>query len=512
MTTHTAWRQQVPQLLNFFEGHFDQRIRAHHTELGYDIYITDFSQWKLHLSDATPVIVIRQADLDETVMSAVGQSMTDIIRMRKFEQRNPILCVDGDGTELRRHFHSSFFSVMILDADDQSAILSSRRPGAELLKRLSSQVLLAILSPYETSKPVTGSRFFGRETEIRRIITNDANFAVMGIRRIGKTSLLKEIGERYLAHAQESGDKLAEDRLIFLDCSSIKSAEHFMQEIVRRLNAQELPRINHRQFPLYFPDFLNRMARRYKGRLIFLLDEFDDLLTILSSESDILEAMRSSSNQDSARFIVAGFRRLLRETSNLDSPFFNFVSALRLKEFSLKEASTMIIEPMRNLGIHLERSNEIVDRIVRETAGQPNLIQFYCSILIEQLDRLEERTLSMDMLFHVHDSEDFRAFLLNTFMDNTSHLEKAIVFSLLVKYDLDMGAFDLEMIEDALADQQVTGMFMDLDQACKNLELAGTFVRKGQYYHFATPIFANILTESYNVNYLLRKVIQEGVW
>ncbi|MEZ4613924.1 MAG: hypothetical protein R2867_00215 [Caldilineaceae bacterium] len=72
--------------------------------------------------------------------------------------------------------------------------------------RLSQQVSLSVLSPYETSKPVTGSRFFGREAEVRRIISSDANFAIMGIRRIGKTSLLKEIGERYTIHAQESGD------------------------------------------------------------------------------------------------------------------------------------------------------------------------------------------------------------------------------------------------------------------------------------------------------------------
>ncbi|MEZ4613927.1 MAG: hypothetical protein R2867_00230 [Caldilineaceae bacterium] len=65
------------------------------------------------------------------------------------------------------------------------------------------------------------------------------------------------------------------------------------------------------------------------------------------------------------------------------------------------------------------------------------------------------------------------------------------------------GKPDLEAIEDAY-EQQVKGFFMDLDQACNNLNPAGAFVRKGKLYYFATPIFAEVLMESYNAKYLLR--------
>ncbi|MEZ4613925.1 MAG: hypothetical protein R2867_00220 [Caldilineaceae bacterium] len=90
------------------------------------------------------------------------------------------------------------------------------------------------------------------------------------------------------------------------------------------------------------------MAKRYQGPLVFLLDEFDELLVAIANDRDILEALRSSSNTDSACYIVVGFRRLLQEVSNLDSPFFNFVKPLRLKEFTPMKPY-MIIEPMRNL-------------------------------------------------------------------------------------------------------------------------------------------------------------------
>ncbi|MEZ4613926.1 MAG: hypothetical protein R2867_00225 [Caldilineaceae bacterium] len=48
---------------------------------------------------------------------------------------------------------------------------------------------------------------------------------------------------------------------------------------------------------------------------------------------------------------------------------------------------------------------------------------------------MDVRTLTPEMLFSVHESEVNFAFLLTGHIyDNTSHLEKAIVFALLVKY------------------------------------------------------------------------------
>ena len=63
--------------------------------------------------------------------------------------------------------------------------------------------------------------------------------------------------------------------------------------------------------------------------------------------------------------------------------------------------------------------------------GQPNLIQFYCSILVDRLGQGGTRTISTASLFDVYGNEDFRAFVLSTFMDNTTHLEKAMVFALI---------------------------------------------------------------------------------
>ena len=82
--------------------------------------------------------------------------------------------------------------------------------------------------------------------------------------------------------------------------------------------------------------------------------------------------------------------------------------------------------------MRFDRRNDIINRIYSETAAQPNLIQFYCSILVERLDRDGSRSISPESLFDVYGNDDFRAFVLSTFMDNTTHLEKAIVFAVMV--------------------------------------------------------------------------------
>ena len=151
-------------------------------------------------------------------------------------------------------------------------ILQSRRPSGELLDLISAQVPISTLAPYETRAPVTGSRFFGREYEISRIIGNpDTNHAILGIRRIGKTSLLREV-ERILKEDQDPA------HVVYLECSDLLSTDDYIREVVRKLNPRELPRLHLQKYVFFFPDFLERMSRAHKSKIIFLLDEVDNLV------------------------------------------------------------------------------------------------------------------------------------------------------------------------------------------------------------------------------------------
>jgi len=507
-----TWRQQMPEFVTYLESSLNLPVRLHDEVLGYHIYFVDLSDWKLRFSDRTPVIWVGEADLAAMAPRELAQSLTDVVRTRNLVERTPIILVQGPADALRASFKTSFLPVLVLDQAAQAAVVASRRPTGELLDRLSLQLDLSLLTPYETSKPVTGSRFFGRELEVRRILqSNDSNFAIMGIRRIGKTSLMREVERRLKERAQESGDESAAQRILFMDCSAISSPTGFVQEVVRKLRPQELTRVAHKQFPIFFPDFLERMSQRYGGPLVFFLDEFDKLLTWHHHDDSLLNALRASSNMGHSRYIVGGFREVVRAFSDLDSPLYNFARPIRLKEFTRDQTAAMVLGPLEKLRVQFDARNDVVNRIFDETAGQPNLIQFYCNILVDRLDRQRTRTVSPNSLFDVYGNEDFRAFVLSTFMDNTTHLEKAIVFAVMADNNPDH-PFGVQAIDAVLERRGIEVPLSDLTYACRNLELAGTFTSRGPLFRFATPMFPRMLRENYDVDYLFRKIQSEGIW
>lgn len=511
-SSHGGWRRELPPFLSFLEQRLDSRIRRHETVLGLDVYDVDLSALKLRFSDRTPMVLVKNSDLATMGATEAAENVGEVLRVRNLFERQPLIVVEGAGDAMRRYVRLNHIPAAVLDAADEQEIMESRRAIGELLDRVVGQMSLVLLSPYEINKPVTGSRFFGRESEVRRLMySGDTNFAVMGIRRIGKTSLLRETERRLKERALEEVNEEASKRIFFMDCSPIRSPEELMRELIRHYYPHDLVRLENRQFPLYFPDFLRRMARRYEGQLVLLLDEFDVLLNADLSNEPLLHVLRTASNEGHCRFIIAGFRDLLEQSNQLQSPLFNFAKPLRLKEFSRDDAGKMILGPLSNLRIRVERENEVVDRIFEETAGQPHLIQFYCSYIIDRLDQFDSRRLTPEDLLGVYDDESFRAFVLNTFMDNTTHLEKAVVFSLVLKQRGQVEPFDLERIEEALQAQGIDVLLEDLEGACRNLELAGTFSKQGWHYRFAIPIFAGMLTRSYNVAHLLQMIRREGL-
>jgi hypothetical protein len=507
----TPWRQQMPDFMQYMDGTLNHRVKLLKEILGYQIYFVDFSDWKLRFSDRTPIIYVTEGDLTSLGPRELAQSLADVVRTASLAERSPIALLPGPGEEIAGHLEAFYLPILIIDQPAQQAVRESRRPSSELLDRLARQLDLSLLTPYETSKPVTGSRFFGREFEIRRILqSGDTNFAIMGIRRIGKTSLMREIERQLREQAADSNDENALERIIFMDCSALASPASLVQEVVRKLRPQELTRLSSKQYPIFIPDFLERMAQRYGGPIYFFLDEFDRVLTWHYEDDMLLNALRASSNQGHSRYIVGGFREVMRAFSDLESPLYNFARPIRLKEFSREQAAAMILGPLEKLGVQFERRNDVVNRIFDETAGQPNLVQFYCSILVERLDREGKRSISPESLFDVYGNEDFRAFVLSTFMDNTTNLEKAIVFAVMA----DVGPenpFGVKAMDAALERRGVEIPLSDLDLACRNLELAGTFTLRGPLYRFATPVFPRMLSENYDVDYLFRKVLQEGI-
>jgi hypothetical protein len=495
-----------PPLLRLLFDELGYLVREGKPALGYSLFFVDLSSWKLRLSSHTPVIWVKSADLKDTVPQHLLQSLGDVMRERNLSRQIVLVLLDGESQPLLQHTASPMYNLVVIGCEEQEKIRRSRRPSGELLDLISAQVPISTLAPYETRAPVTGSRFFGREYEISRIVGNqDTNHAILGIRRIGKTSLLREI-ERILKESQDPA------HVVYLECSDLLTSDDYIREVVRKLNPRELPRLHLQRYIFFFPDFLERMGRAYKSKIIFLLDEVDNLVIMQRGDWELFRMLRASANKGACQYILAGFREAMREQYLLDSPFYNFAQEVRLSEFTRRQAHALILTPMENLRVRIKHKDDVVGRIYEETAGQPNLIQYYCMILLRHLDRTGQREIGPESLIDVYSDEGFKSHLLTSFMQNTENRDRALVYAVLMSpAEYGTRGFSHSFIDAALRKRGVILPQDEIDQACDVLTLAGVLHRKGKEFFFTSPVFTKVLQQTYDLEYLFRKVKEEGV-
>jgi hypothetical protein len=222
--------------------------------------------------------------------------------------------------------------------------------------------------------------------------------------------------------------------------------------------------------------------------------------------------LRASANKGACQYIMAGFREAMREQYLLDSPFYNFAQEIRLSEFTRRQAHDLIATPLENLRVRIRHQDDVVGRIYEETAGQPNLIQYYCMILLRELDRTGQREIGPESLIDVYSDEGFKSHLLTSFMQNTENREKALVYAVLMApAGIESRGFSHPFIDAVLRKRGIVLPQDDIDEACSVLTLAGVLHRKGKEYFFTSPVFTKVLQQTYDLDYLFRKVKEEGL-
>ena len=467
---------------------------------GFVSYLVDLSSWKLRLSDQTPVIWIKGEEASRLSAQELIESLQDVTDQQGWRHRLCVALIDAPGEELQALASARYVPrFIVIDAVAQQRILAAHSFIGAFLDLVCEQIPLANLAPYEVSAPVEGSGFFGREREVDKILTRaETNFAILGIRRIGKTSVLKEVQRRLLDQGEDPA------RLVWLDGSTLQSPEHFVQEMVRQLNIRELPRLKDpSKYLFFFPNFLKRMSRMYGEQIVVFLDEADTVWEWLREDHSLLRDLRSAANDGVCRFLVTGFGVLAREIFNPQSPLLNAFEIMRLDPFLPKDTSDVVVTPMASMRVQFEKKDAIVSRVHDDTQGHPLLVQYYCLELVSLLDRLGTRTLSPSHLEAVYTGDAMKAVVVNAFRENVTTADKLLVYALLVSHAEDKSTFTQQEMYGALRRQHCRAVPEEIDRACDRLVLANVFVRYGTEYRFANKLLRHVLRANYNLDYLL---------
>jgi hypothetical protein len=279
-----------------------------------------------------------------------------------------------------------------------------------------------------------------------------------------------------------------------------------------------LSRLERQDPNFFFPNFLERMGRKYRRRVTFFLDEIDQLVEIQHGSFELFNALRSASQNKACRFIMAGYRVAHHETLRVDSPFYNFGTEIQLEEFSRRNTAQMITQPMDNMRISFLGREEIVSRIFTETAGRPNLIQAYCQILIENLEEKynpednNRREISNNNLFDIYSNVLLRDKVVSSFMTNTHPVEQIIALAILITLNEPYtAAFRIEALDRAVRRQGIKLSPAELMEGCRLLELAGIFRGKPDRNDmtFTSPIIARILNENCHPRFVLNRAKED---
>jgi hypothetical protein len=97
-------------------------------------------------------------------------------------------------------------------------------------------------------------------------------------------------------------------------------------------------------------------------------------------------------------------------------------------------------------------------------------------------------------------------------MQNTENREKAMVYAILMaSEEARTRGFSHPFIDAALRKRGIVLPQDDIDEACNVLTLAGVLSRKGKEHFFTSPVFTKVLQQTYDLEYLFRKVKEEGI-
>ena len=285
------------------------------------------------------------------------------------------------------------------------------------------------LFPYDvnTVSSAGSGVFFGRANEIERIMNAAGASVIYGGRRLGKTSIMRELEWRWL---NQDENNLA----VYLDLkneSNLRPEITLWYLIARNLSKQINGLIRYQIIP-HDPGGQNVLSdagniihlitehlQTKGGKLLLLLDESDNLIyrdTVRYRErweegSRINELINLiNRNENRVKVVMAGLDRVTRFVRNLNAyamqidpnweVFQRFNNNIPLRPMlgsDMKNAFDLVDLPFKIMGYRLERSSIIY--ILRVSCFRPNLIQNYCSHLLASIYTDRSITFSPDSLY-----------------------------------------------------------------------------------------------------------------
>jgi HEAT repeat protein/Cdc6-like AAA superfamily ATPase len=384
------------------------------------------------------------------------------------------------------------YDVITLGRDDVQCLILAKDSQKALRDAIFKQTVdLTLVSPFTIVGPVSEDMFFGRDGEIRFITQTVKNkpVAVLGGRRIGKTSILQKVW-------RSLREPTSDYRCVYVDCYHVRDCGHLFRMIARDSECPEVRALD--PSPINFMDVVDILHD--DKSLLFIMDEIDALLrSDMENEEWLFKTFRSLSQKGVCRFIFSGEKCVSERLKDPGSPFFNFCEPISLGYLDARSARKLITGPMAQMNIKLLDQDGIVQEIIDLSSCHPRIVQLICRGLIEKINKEKVRHISYDHLQRVSRDRAFQEQYVDSVWSSATPLERVI--TLLLNED---GA-TLSEIEAALRKAEVPYTATELDTALSNLEIYPILERVERLYCFVPKRFPGIVRECMDIGREIEK-------
>jgi hypothetical protein len=377
--------------------------------------------------------------------------------------------------------------IVLITPRSLNAIVRDGVRATALRRMLLANVTIANYAPFVISGSTPDHMFFGREAELRSICEQVRlrSFAVIGGRRIGKTSLMRRLHRVRLPAIGF--------RSIYLDCSTITNAQALLH----------VPLGDCRPAPAGVEPTLAELLEE-PGRmraftadrpLVLLLDEADRLVAADRAEGwRFFSELRAVVNRGGVQVVLGGERALREALRDPSGPLFNFVNETLIGRLDRHSTEELVVGPLRQLHIEIEEPEAIVRRIYEFTSGHPNVIQRLCHRLVTQLDQQGTRALTQRLVNETIESPEFiRKDFLDTYFSRASTLEH--LCAMLMADDSELRT--LAAVHGALERYEVAASLNQVHAALERLvDLRNILEHTRDGYQFAVTAFPLIIAQS----------------
>lgn len=244
--------------------------------------------------------------------------------------------------------------------------------------------------------------FFGRSEllgKIKETIESESNsiLVIKGMRRVGKTSILKYIKE-------SNNESLVP---VFIDMQGVKGVRNTLSMVYDVILTEIRNSLIERGVDMVLPDicefernplvlmknYLNSVIPKLIGnkKLLIMMDEFEYLLVLINEgfvDADILHTFRSMMQHSNyARFVIAGADKLQEMLENYGSILFHIAVMISVEELEKDEMIQMVTTTTPEVTF----LDSTLDKLYKLTNGHPYYTKVICSGIIERRVNKDKR-------------------------------------------------------------------------------------------------------------------------